>query len=554
MTCANILAEWAGFGAPPDNNSQGEISLQWADPLSGDAAEAAVRPELGQTRFTLAPAFPLEVERTGRSAFWILAFPDLTAVNTEKLAFEAARCLQSNSGLASARPVLIDSLIGVAAATPKAPPGVSADAIFGGFCSSKDGGPDERGWAPFGLGILGAWKLTRGAGVTVASIDTGSSDHAQLAGVFSTQKAHLNLVEGGSDARDRFSTDVLLANPGHGTLVASVVASRGTIDAGARTEDDKAVTGTAPDAHILPIRAIRSVIDIRQSTVPAAIEHAIAQNCDVIIMALGSAFSIEPVEAALRRAAAAGIVTVCAAGNCYGPVVFPAKMAHLGLATAVAAVDHAYQPWEKTSKGPEVTVSAFGEAVWGARQRAKAASDEVARSQGTTLASSLTAGIAALWVAHHGPTVLRETAARRGVTVQRLFNEAVQKSAYRPSGWPRGMGAGLINADALLNQPIDGPSIPSDVSATGSGVTPLSRFLPAAVAEADSLAGQQAGLIAEPFAAEALWRFYTASARDRARASGMQTPPADPSGRDGRGRTSDFDQRVQSLSRLDALL
>jgi len=236
--------------------------------------------------------------------------------------------------------------------------------------------------------------------------------------------------------------------------------------------------------------------------------------------------------------------------------VFPAKLAPQGLAAAIAAVDYAYMPWEKTSKGPEVTASAFGEAVWGARKRTAAEpDDQIAPSQGTTLATALTAGVAALWVAHHGRQALRDKARAKGTTVQRLFNTALQRSAYRPSGWPSGMGAGLVNAGQLLAQDLDGPSVPADVPQAQTAVTPLSRFLPSTVASADPLAAIESARVPEDYAAEALWRFYVASARSRAQAAGLPPPPpADAAGPNPRAPSLDFSQAVAGLTHLESLL
>lgn len=551
MASADILKEWAHFGPPAEREDAAQISLVWAKDATQAEVEAAVDGVVDGQPFEVEPAFPQGYAAAGHDVYWLVTFPDLTARRTERLAFQLARSLKTELGIASARPVLVDSLVGAAAV---APPGAASEAILGRLCNSDDLGPEPRGWAPLALGVREAWNKTRGKGVTVASIDTGYSDHPEVLPSITASKPHKNLVENNADARDRFSTDVPIANPGHGTLVMSVVASRGDIDANGHTGDPSKVTGTAPEAEILPIRAIRSVVDVRQSRIPAAIEHAILNGADVIVMALGSAFAIEPVEAALKRASAAGIVTVCAAGNCFGPVVFPARLAQQGLAAAIAAVDYLYQPWEKTSKGPEVTVSAFGEAVWGARRSSAAGASTVSRSQGTTLATSLTAGVAALWVAHHGGRAkLRGLAQSRGTTVQRLFNNAVQRSAYRPSGWPRGMGAGMVNAASLLVYSLDGPATPADVPGAPE-VTPLSRYLPSVVSDADPLAGQAAGRLGEDFAAEALWRFYLSSARARATASGLPPPPpADNAEPNGSGRSPELTAALAALPGLRAL-
>jgi hypothetical protein len=516
--------EDAGQGVELDDSL--DVSVVLDDGADADARLRDLLRPVISTPFVVRPAFQAALRKQTGDRFWIVMLPDVDR-RSSSAAFELARAIARLPGVSSARPALVDSLVGEAMVRP----GRETESIFGG-CNSKDAGPAERGWAPRGLGALEAWKKSKGAGVTVASIDTGSSQHTQLAGVWSA-RPRLNLVEGGADASDRFSQDVMLPNPGHGTLVASVVASRGVIYPDGTTGSEDAVTGMAPEADILPIRAIRSVVDVKQSRIPAAIEHAIAQDCDVIIMALGSAFPIEPVEVALRAAVEAGMVVVCAAGNCVGPVVFPARFAPQGLACAVAAVDFEYRPWEKTSRGDAVTVSAFGEAVWGARLRsADGDLDEVAPSQGTTLASSLTAGAAALWLgAQGGRAKLKLAADKAGVTVQRLFNEAISATAFRPAGWGKGLGAGLVNAGALVRRPL--PTAEETLNRVPLPVThftPLAKYLFLAAQEADIVAGLEAAGVPEPVAAEALWRMALASAERRvAAAEGRDNAEAPPS-------------------------
>lgn len=516
---SKILDLWAKFGGPgPDG--QAEFSLVTAQTAAASALHAQIAAVVDGRAFTLREAFEgLLADETGHR-FWIVGFPDLDAARGEDLAFEAARQLQDDLGAQSVRPVMIDSLVGEAMVARS----MGLEGVLD--CSDNNWGPEPRGWAPLGLGVLEAWKHTHGEGVTIASIDTGYSDHVELTDVIS-DRPQLNLVEHNTSAKDLFSTDVLLPNPGHGTLVASVVASRGGIDASGATTGPGLVTGSAPKAKILPIRALRSVVDVRQSRIPAAIEHAIAQECDVIVMALGSAFPIEPVEVALRAATQRGIVVLCAAGNCVGPVVFPARFAPQGLCAAIAAVDYAYAPWKRTSKGKAVTVSAFGEAVWGARKNsADASNTDVARSQGTTLATSLSAGVAALWIAHHGGRLaLRAKAQAAGVTVQKLFNAALRASAYKPSGWESGLGAGLVNAGALLAFPLTSTleGVVMDVPLPEQHITPLKQFLMATFDETAPAAGLEAAGLDETLAAEALWRGYLGAAKVRAQAFRGQT-------------------------------
>jgi hypothetical protein len=68
----------------------------------------------------------------------------------------------------------------------------------------------------------------------------------------------------------------------------------------------------------------------------------------------------------------------------------------------------------------------------------------------------MTAGVAALWLAHHGRSALVAAAHARGETLQVMFRRLLRATARRPDGWDSaGMGAGIVDARALLGADLD---------------------------------------------------------------------------------------------------
>jgi len=135
---------------------------------------------------------------------------------------------------------------------------------------------------------------------------------------------------------------------------------------------------------------------------------------------------------------------LAAAGNCVSVVVWPARYDDC---IAVAAVNSSGEPWRGTCRGAAVDISAPGENVF----RASAGAESVTQGQGTSFAVALTAGVAALWLAHHGRTNLIEAAQSRGETLQTMFRRLLRATARRPNGWNSSkMGAGIVDARALL--------------------------------------------------------------------------------------------------------
>lgn len=74
---------------------------------------------------------------------------------------------------------------------------------------------------------------------------------------------------------------------------------------------------------------------------------------------------------------------------------------------------------------------------------------DVGPSNGTSYATANAAGVAALWLAHHGATNLAKRAGT--MKLQDLFRHELKTSARTPQGWDtKNFGTGIIDALALL--------------------------------------------------------------------------------------------------------
>jgi hypothetical protein len=189
----------------------------------------------------------------------------------------------------------------------------------------------------------------------------------------------------------------------------------------------------------------------------------------------------------------------------------------MDICTAVAALQPDKRPWKKTGRGPEVSFAAYGEQVWGAaKNRPSDPSSGIRASQGTTLATSMTGGIAALWVAHHGGrTALMQKAQSAGTTVQAMWLHCAKHGMLKPDEWSNAndLGAGIIDAERLLNAPLP--------SAAESSTTPDPDAGPTLNVLVSHLAGRDTNAAAEvtpelaDFASEILWLSYRRGARER---------------------------------------
>ena len=189
------------------------------------------------------------------------------------------------------------------------PPGAARAAV-------ADSIQDKQQWVLNMLDVAGAWSVTRGAGVTVAVIDSGVNPHvSDLSGSVTTGPDYTGV-----------STSPTSKNWGvHGTWMASLIAGHGH-DGGF-----DGVTGIAPQARILSIRVIpdrgdphygkyeREQETVIQQSLADGIRYAVAHGAQVISMSIGYSAPSATVRAELQQAYDHGVVVIASAGNSGGP-------------------------------------------------------------------------------------------------------------------------------------------------------------------------------------------------------------------------------------------
>lgn len=332
-------------------------------------------------------------------------------------------------------------------------------------------GSEDSGWARHAIRCAEAWEIepSRGEGIRIGHPDTGYTLHPNLGRAALDLDTDRDIIDDDDDALDPLidpkSSPWPLPFPGHGTTTASVMVGRGSEQTG--------IVGVAPQARVVPLRAVESVAQLFDSDVARAVEHARVSGCDVVSISVGGK-GFFGLRAAIQRAVDVGMIVMGAAGNNVRVVVAPASYPNC---LAVAATGPDDQPWPESSRGRAVDVSAPG---WGVHVAGYVWVDGVAvatvgRSSGTSYAVTHLAGVAALWLVHHGPDALRE---RYGSGVQAAFLRQLQTGGSRvPENWDAASwGAGILDAAAMLSVPLPAPDALVDVLAGPAVESPLSRL------------------------------------------------------------------------------
>src|SRR4051794_18276356 len=300
------------------------------------------------------------------------------------------------------------------------------------------------------IGADAAHATTTGAGAVVAVVDSGVAlGHPDLAGRLAPG---VDLVDGDSTPAD---------GNGHGTHVSGIVAA----DAG----NGVGIDSVAPGATILPIRVLADDGSGASDDVARGIDVARERGADVINLSLGSEVPLagatggDPTDAAIRRALAAGIVVVAAAGNNALPVC-EQPAAQDGL-LCVGAVDRRRRRSFFSSFGSGLGVVApGGSALPGADEDILSTYPPAGYETlaGTSQAAPNVSGVAALLVS---------LGVRGQAAVRRILATATDLG---PPGVDAEYGHGLVDARAavagLAPRPGSGPAVPG-----GSGVTAFVR-------------------------------------------------------------------------------
>ncbi|WP_376964168.1 S8/S53 family peptidase [Azospirillum sp. A26] len=433
-------------GSQDDRLTQGilRFSLEYGSPPEPGAERVRIATLLQSSGFAFYPLPPGD-----DPAIFVLDFKGVSRVQSARYLFEQAHELADALQLVSCTPDVDPGWRTDVESDPSAPESVRT--AVERSCRSPAPAPEDALWATKAVGADEAWAAfeTRGEGIRIGQPDTGVTDHPELQGAVDIGNG-IDVIAGEGPPLDPLGSH--MRSPGHGTATSSCVASR---PAGG-------VLGSAPGATVVPIRCIDNVVIGSGAAVAAAIDHARRTGCHIVSLSLGGPLPFPDLKRAIARAVEAGMIVLAAAGNCVRIVVYPAWDENV---IAVAGVDVHDRPWKGTSRGGKVDVSAPAENVAVARRTTPAPEDPalVEPGQGTSFATAITAGCAALWLARHTVEAVTREAASRGTTVQALFRAALRQTARRPpAGWDEeAMGTGVVNAERLLALPLAEIQLPS---------------------------------------------------------------------------------------------
>jgi membrane-anchored mycosin MYCP len=309
---------------------------------------------------------------------------------------------------------------GSAKGPAKGPQGVSATPLPGPEpgCPARPGiaAPAGLPWAQQVLAFPAVWPLTRGAGVTVAVVDSGVDANPQFG----------DRVILGPDLATNNAGNADHSGPadcvGHGTSVASIIA--------AAPAAGISFTGVAPAARILSVK-ISDTDVFSDSVTPEAIRDAVELGASVINLSLATSSDSASLRSAVDFALSRNVVVVAAAGNDdaengtgpFYPAAYPGVLSVGAVAPdgSLASFSDTHTPVSVTAPGVDITTAYPG--------TFPDAYDSAA--DGTSFAAAFVSGVVALVRAYHPRLDEAQVVAR------------IEATADGPAG--PGTGHGLVN-------------------------------------------------------------------------------------------------------------
>lgn len=300
-------------------------------------------------------------------------------------------------------------------------------------------------WNLAAIQLPGAWAVSRGAGTTVAVLDTGVAYEDR--GIYrrAPDLAGTRFVPGWDFVKNDAHPDDV-PPPGrrsHGTQIAGIIAQT--------TDNGIGGAGVAPEAAIMPIRVLNPDLTGSARTIARGLRFAADHGANVANLSIAGPSGARVLKDAIDYASSKGVIIVAAAGNDGRPSVsYPAAYAKV-IAVGAVAQDRTRAYYSNYGRALDLVApggagedvdAGYGPGDGVLAQTLKDRPSEFCYcfTASTSAAAAQVSGVAALLVGSRRATSPAEVRAALLSSAQDLG----------PRGWDPAYGAGLVQAWSAL--------------------------------------------------------------------------------------------------------
>ncbi|HOK41915.1 MAG TPA: S8 family serine peptidase [bacterium] len=248
----------------------------------------------------------------------------------------------------------------------------------------------------WGVKIIGApdvWKLSEGADVSIAVLDTGSAPtHKDLIESFIYERK--NIV--GYNATGKGKENNIIDKQSHGTHCSGIIAAN---------RNGIGIIGVSPKTKIIPVKVLNDEGEGDLNWIIKGIywvlENYKKYKIKIISMSLGAPYGVEELRKALVEAKKEKLVCVCAVGNegNWTDLGYPARYAEEKLCIAVGAIESKKRITEFSNTGKGM--QKMGVVAPGYEILSTIPDNKYAIFSGTSMATPHISGILALAISKH---------------------------------------------------------------------------------------------------------------------------------------------------------
>ncbi len=275
-------------------------------------------------------------------------------------------------------------------------------------------------WGLMDLNVPLMHKHTLGEGIKIGIIDSGRSEHFETVN---------NTVE----SKNFTESPSVVDKNGHSTFIAGVIAAE---------KNDEGIVGVAPEAKLYFAKSMDDAGRGSPSSLARAVAWCASKKVDIISISAGMFFDFKPLRRAVTAAYNKNIIIVAATGNTgtrHFDVAFPARYPEV---IGVAAYDQNHRVAKFSSRGANVSCAMPGVDIYSCHL-----DNNFCKSNGTSFACPMLAGICALVLAYHRKLVNPETPCE----TPRQMMEHLKKYAKDLNSDAKSVGFGTLHADQMFN-------------------------------------------------------------------------------------------------------